>query len=112
MSGRLKTDVWLGTARAPLIYYLLWYDLDLPEANLSELPNSKKFGDVIIMRTGFEEYDTFVTFKSGYHWGYHSQLDHGSFTIYKHAPLAIDSGYNDSWRSGKELAGKRLCLPA
>ncbi|MBN2483730.1 MAG: hypothetical protein JXD21_05980 [Candidatus Omnitrophica bacterium] len=102
VSGKLQTKVWTGRARAPLIYYLLWYDPDQKEADLNELPLSRKFGDVIIMRTGFDEDDTFISFKSGTHWGFHSQLDHGSFTIYKYAPLAIDSGFYDSLRHGRE----------
>ena len=53
---------------------------------LEELPLSKRFGDVVIIRTGFKEDDTMITFKSGVHWGFHSQLDHGSFTIYKGQP--------------------------
>jgi heparinase II/III-like protein len=100
-TGSFKSQVWLGKVRSPLIYYLLWYDPDLAPKDLEELPKAKKFGDVVIMRSGFDEDDTFVSFKSGIHWGFHSQLDHGSFTIYKHSPLAIDSGYYDGWRSGK-----------
>ncbi len=102
VSGKLETNIWLGTVRAPLIYYLLWYDPEQKEGDLDDLPAAKKFGDVFIMRTGFDENDTFVSFKSGIHWGYHSQLDHGSFTVYKYAPLVIDSGYYDSWRRGRE----------
>ncbi len=102
VNGKLETDIWQGKGKAPLIYYLLWYDPEQKAADLNGLSLSRKFGDVIIMRTGFDEDDTFISFKSGTHWGYHSQLDHGSFTIYKYAPLAIDSGFYDSWRAGRE----------
>jgi hypothetical protein len=94
--------IWPGHYRAPLIFYLMWYDPDLPEANLDELPLSKKFGDVIIIRNGFGQNDTHITFKSGFHYGLHTQLDHGAFTIFKNSPLAIDSGYYSSWKWGKQ----------
>jgi len=101
-SGKLITDIWLGRFDSSLVYYLLWYDPKIKEKDLEELPKTRKFGDVIIMRTGFKKTDTMLSLKSGIHWGFHSQLDHGSFTIYKDVPLAIDSGYYDSWGSGKE----------
>ncbi|WP_028571758.1 heparinase II/III domain-containing protein [Desulfonatronum lacustre] len=104
-NGTFDTDIWLGRGglRSPLVYYLMWYDPTVPEASLDELPRSKRFGDQIVIRTGFEEDDTLISFKSGIHWGFHSQLDHGSFTIFKHRPLAIDSGYYDNWRWGRRM---------
>lgn len=100
-SGSFKTNCWLGSVKSSLVFYVLWYDNNIEPKELVGLPQTKRFGDVIIMRTGFNENDTFITFKSGTHYGFHSQLDHGSFTIFKNAPLTIDSGYNDSWRRGK-----------
>jgi hypothetical protein len=100
--GKFETDIWLGHSRYSLIFYLLWYDPELAEADLNKLPKSRKFGDEVIIRTGFSPDDTFITFKSGIHWGFHSQLDHGSFTIFKQTPLVIDSGYYDDWNRGKK----------
>jgi len=95
--GKFQTDIWLGHYNASLIFYLMWYDPKIIEANLNDLPLSKRFGDIIIIRTGFDPDDTFITFKSGLHWGFHSQLDHGSFTVFKYSPLVIDSGFYDRW---------------
>lgn len=101
-TGAFKTDLWIGSHRGSLIFYILWYDPQVTPKNLNELAKTRRFGDLIVMRSGFNSDDTFLTFKSGIHYGYHSQLDHGSFTIFKNSPLAIDSGYNDSWRAGKK----------
>ncbi|RLG33652.1 hypothetical protein DRN98_03630, partial [Methanosarcinales archaeon] len=95
--GKFRTNVWLGHYNASLIFFLIWYDPNVPAAPLEHLPKSKRFGDVVVIRTGFKPEDTFVTFKCGLHWGFHTQLDHGSFTIFKYAPLAIDSGFYDTW---------------
>lgn len=97
-----ESEVWLGRYVAPMIFYLLWFDPDVKEADLNELPLSKQFGNAIVIRTGFDASDTFVTFTSGIHWGFHAQLDHGSFTVYKNGPLIIDSGFYDSWGAGKQ----------
>lgn len=93
--------IWPGRGGSGMIFYMIWYNPDLPAADLDDLPLAKKFGDIVIIRNGFKKNDTMVTFKSGIHWGFHSQLDHGSFTIYKGKPLAIDSGYYDNWSWGK-----------
>ncbi|MBN1670068.1 MAG: DNRLRE domain-containing protein [Kiritimatiellae bacterium] len=92
--------VWLGRNEKDLVYYLLWYDPELAAQPLDNCAKSRRFGDTIVMRTGFGTDATMVKFTSGVHWGTHAQLDHGSFTIYKGAPLAIDSGYYDAWGSG------------
>lgn len=101
-TGKKDKGIWSGRYNAPIIFYLLWHDPTVPESNLKDLPIARRFGDTIIIRTGFGPDDTFVSFKSGIHWGFHSQLDHGSFTIFKNAPLAIDSGYYDNWNWGKK----------
>lgn len=85
------------------IFYLIWYDPDVRARPLKEIPKAKRFGDEIVMRTGWGKTDTFITFKAGFHWGGHAHLDHGSFTIFKNAPLAIDSGYYDSWHPGTHI---------
>ena len=100
--GKIKRGVWTGRSFSGLVFHMIWFDPDLPAVDLNELPLAKKFGDLVIIRNGFDENDTMVTFKSGVHWGFHTQLDHGSFTVFKGKPLAIDSGYYDNWRWGKQ----------
>ena len=101
IKSKREKGVWPGRNWAPVIFYLMWFDPDIHEAKLDDLPLSKKFGDVVIIRNGFGEKDTHITFKSGFHYGFHTQLDHGSFTIFKNSPLAIDSGYYSNWGWGK-----------
>jgi hypothetical protein len=99
-AGQFSTDIWIGKYTSPLTYYLLFYDPEIDGKDLEELPMSKKFGNTIIIRSGFDADDTMITFRSGAHWGCHGQQDHGAFTIFKHQPLAIDSGWYDSWSTG------------
>lgn len=93
-------SIWTGHYANPLTYYLLFYDPGIDSKAMAGLPMSKKFGNTIIIRSGFDADDTMITFRSGAHWGFHGQQDHGAFTIFKHQPLAIDSGWYDSWSSG------------
>ena len=44
------------------------------------------------MRSGWDEDATMLTFRCGRHGGWHNHLDHGSFTLFRGGPLAIDSG--------------------
>ena len=87
--------------KASLTFYLLYFDPNVENGELEDLPNTMRFGGTVIIRTGFSPQDTFIAFKSGFHWGFHSQLDHGTFTIYKDSPLVIDSGFYDNWKWGK-----------
>lgn len=85
------------------IFYMIWYDPEVPKKPLEELPLARKFGNDIVLRTGWSPKDLYITFRAGIHWGFHSHLDHGSFTIFKNAPLAIDSGYYDLWSPGTHI---------
>lgn len=46
----------------------------------------------VVMRSGWSEDDTVVEFKAGPHYWSHSDLDNGSFTIYRRGALAINAG--------------------
>jgi hypothetical protein len=47
---------------------------------------------LIVARSGWEPDATYVTFKAGDNYWSHSHLDQGAFTLFKNAPLALDSG--------------------
>jgi len=56
------------------------------------LPSSANLGALVVMRSGWDEDATLVTFRCGRHGGWHNHLDHNGFTIYRGGPLALDSG--------------------
>jgi len=60
------------------------------------LPNAAIFGDdamgFVVMRQGWSAGDTQISFKAGDYLAHHGHCDQGTFTIYKHAPLVINSG--------------------
>ncbi len=56
------------------------------------LPASELLDGVAILRSGWDEDATLLTFRCGRHGGWHNHLDHGSFTVFRGGPLAIDSG--------------------
>lgn len=58
------------------------------------LPTSRLFDGLgtVIMRENWNEDATYVTFKAGNHYWSHSDLDSGSFTVFKKGELAMDSG--------------------
>ncbi len=61
---------------------------------VTKLPLTKFFDGIgmIVIRSDWSEEATYVTFKAGNNYWSHSHLDQGAFTIFKGAPLAIDSG--------------------
>lgn len=84
------------------IYDVLWYDQNLEEKSPEDLPRAKLFRGlgVMIARSGWEQTDTWLSFKCGDYFGDHNHLDNNAFTIYKLGDLAIDSGlYGDSFAS-------------
>ena len=64
-----------------------------PKAQLA-LPLARHFDGtgLIVARSDWSAEATYVTFKAGDNYWSHSHLDQGAFTVYKGAPLAIDSG--------------------
>ncbi len=68
-----------------------------PAACLDEaLPNAMVFGPEglgqVVMRQGWEAGDTQISFKAGDYLAHHGHCDQGTFTIFKHAKLVINSG--------------------
>lgn len=64
------------------------------------LPNAELFGknylNLAYIRSGWSEDDTFISFKAGNIFTHHGHYDAGHFTIFKGAPLAINSSvYKD-----------------
>jgi len=73
------------------------YDPANPEACLAgALPNAMLFGadatGFAVMRQGWSSGDTQISFKAGDYLAHHGHYDQGTFTIFKHAPLVINSG--------------------
>ncbi|MBN1676136.1 MAG: heparinase II/III family protein, partial [Kiritimatiellae bacterium] len=74
----------------------------VPETPPDDLPLSRHFrgSGTVVIRTGWYEPDaTVVTFQCGDYFGGHDHYDQNSFTIYRKAHLAIDSGGYDKWYS-------------
>ena len=67
-----------------------------PLAGLKDLPLSDLFGagsyNLAVFRTGWTPLDTQISFKAGDVQVHHAHYDAGNFTIYKGAPLAVNSG--------------------
>jgi hypothetical protein len=73
------------------------YDPAEPGACLDEaLPNAMLFGegamDFAVMRQGWEDGDTQISFKAGDYLAHHGHYDQGTFTLFKNDPLVINSG--------------------
>ncbi len=79
-----------------LILELLWKDFSLKGKSPEGLPLSRYSGTPfgwMIARTGWDANCAMAEMKIGEHFfGNHQHLDAGSFQIYYHGPLAIDSG--------------------
>ncbi len=73
------------------------YDPANPEACLAgALPDAAVFGPdalgQVVMRQGWSAGDTQISFKAGDYLTHHEHYDQGTFTLFKHAPLVINSG--------------------
>jgi autotransporter-associated beta strand protein len=77
------------------------YDPAHPAASLgSVLPHAMVFGKdamgFAVMRQGWNSGDTEISFKAGDYLAHHGHYDQGTFTIFKNAPLVVNSGgYGD-----------------
>ncbi len=72
---------------------------------IKDLPLTKHFDGIglVVMRSGWDEDATYITFKAGDNYSSFSHLDQGSFTLYKGGPLAIDSGLYYKYGSDHHL---------
>ncbi len=77
------------------------FDFSDPAATLNAYaPKSCIFGQsafgLVAMRTGWGAGHTAITYKAGDYLAHHGHFDQGTFTIFKNAPLVINSGgYGD-----------------
>jgi hypothetical protein len=60
-----------------------------------KLPRQRLFDGLglVIARSDWSDQATFLTFKAGNNYWSHVHLDQGAFTLFKGAPLLVDSGY-------------------
>ena len=77
----------------------LWFDPDLPTATPSLRTHYAAGTGTIFMRSGWpsgaadtDTSATYLTFQAGDHFTYHQHYDQNSFTLFKYADLALDSG--------------------
>jgi len=77
-----------------VVFYLLWYDSNIAEINLSKVSLDKHFDGIgwVSMRNKWDSSSTFAMFYSGNYYFGHQHYDQNSFIIFKNAPLAIDNG--------------------
>jgi len=73
------------------------YDPAQPGECLADaLPDAVVFGPdalgLAVIRQGWSPGDTQISFKAGDYLAHHGHYDQGTFTLFKHAPLVIDSG--------------------
>jgi heparin/heparan-sulfate lyase len=85
-----------------LFKYLLFHDPTIPVSpGIKELPLEAIFGKdslgYIVIRSGWGPEDIFFRFNCGDYFTGHQHSDQGNFTIFKYAPLVIDSGYYADW---------------
>jgi len=90
--------------------YRWWYQLLMPESQqpsigdlavlAGRVPSAEIFGrnamNQVYMRGGWGADDTFISFRAGASFTHHGHYDAGHFTLFKGAPLAMNSGtYGD-----------------
>jgi hypothetical protein len=89
---------YLKHANHPLdeLFVLLWRDQSLEPWDISELPLTRYFGSPngwMVARTGWDENAVICEMKvNEWNFGNHQHLDAGTFQIYYHGPLAMDTG--------------------
>lgn len=96
---RMRRERYEGNERWRYLYTwpkLVWYDPEVPAAELDKLPRARLFGqggmDVAVMRTGWDPDDTYIAFWCGEnYYGHHHRMC-GHFDIHHKGRLAIDSG--------------------
>lgn len=80
---------------------VLFADPDAPRDAVAyhSQPLAQVFGrgslDFVVIRHGWDENGTHITFQVGDHFVDHQHFDKGAFTLYNHGGLAIDSGAYD-----------------
>jgi hypothetical protein len=84
---------------------ILWGEPDAPRDAVAYAaqPLLQVFGrgtmDLVVVRHGWDEDGTMITFQAGDHYADHQHFDKGAFTLYHRGALAIDSGAYDKMYS-------------
>jgi len=90
---------------------LLFYSDSLEARSWRELPPSQVINPehlgLAVLRSGWGEADTYITFEAGDYFGSHNHLDQNSFTIYHRGGLALDSGGYDGYGEQHEMYAVR-----
>jgi len=72
-------------------------------APLSDLPTTARLsqgaGDIAVLRSGWEDDDTYVWVSCGDYFGAHQHIEAGAFQIFRHAMLSGSTGYYDNFDS-------------
>ncbi|MBI4613977.1 MAG: heparinase II/III family protein [Planctomycetes bacterium] len=97
--SRRLSEIWKdgvhGATRNALWSYL-WERPELAGRATRQLPPDRLWGkDSLghaILRAGWEDGDTVVSFQAGDHFGFHQHQDQGNFTIWRGEPLAAEGG--------------------
>lgn len=99
-AGRFFRD-WILPNEGGRMTELLYWQPDLPEAPLEELPLARHFrnaGEVLIRDSWDYPSATLLELKSTSFWSInHHHLDQNSFTLFYKAPLLVDSGRYDAY---------------
>lgn len=83
-------------------WHVVWFDPDLPDRPLAELPPSRLFhGDpthggeeLAVLRSGWGADARVITLAGGDWFSHHDHYNAGAFTIFYKGDLAIDPGYD------------------
>jgi len=71
------------------------------------LDNARIFGinstNYAYFRSGWKENDTFISFRAGHSFAHHGHYDAGHFTVFKEAPLAVNSSVYNQYYSKNRL---------
>lgn len=89
----------------------LWFDPDAAAATPQLLSHYAAGTGRVLMRSGWPDgaadtdtSPTVITFQCGEHFCYHQHFDQNSFTLFKYAPLALDSGvYSQEGTSNHDI---------
>lgn len=86
---------------------LLWHEADIRGEEIS-MPTSELFGKNYVnqmsVRSDWSPNATFLSFRSGHSFSHHQHYDAGHFSIFKGAPLALNSSvYNGSIKAKNRI---------
>ncbi|WP_114327636.1 hypothetical protein [Candidatus Colwellia aromaticivorans] len=86
---------------------LLWHEPEISDEEIS-IPTSELFGKNYVnqmsVRSNWSPNATFLSFRSGHLFSHHQHYDAGHFSIFKGAPLALNSSvYNGSTKTKNRL---------